>query len=313
MSWTVPEMLQLRARGNEPMLRWLESVPATADDVCAAWGLVSDGTVMAGFLSLVAPVRDAAGRALVLKLYGPEVGVDDEPAFLRAAAGPGAVELVRTDLAVGALLLERLDAGRSLSGMPDVDKACGVIGDLVRQFSAHAAPPGMRSMADELDRLHASITAMLDRTPAVLPRNLADRALDTCAGLSRTLRSAPGDASLVHGDLHFENVLHTLADEAARWVAIDPLPAAGYPEWEVTASLRNRWPDAVATGDPGRALRRRVDIIGERAHLDRPVAVAIAQAAAVDNLLWLSRSGDEVHPTVRGFVPPYRIIAAWKP
>ncbi|MEP6632242.1 MAG: aminoglycoside phosphotransferase family protein [Lapillicoccus sp.] len=309
--WTVPPVLHERARDDAVMRRWLVTVPDVAAEVCQSWRLVADGPVMAGFLSLVRPVRDHDGRALVLKLFGPEVGAAGEPAFLRAAAGPAVVELVRADLALGALLLDRLDPARTLATEPDVDVACAVVGDLVRQITAHRAPAGMRSMADELDRLHASITSMLDRTPEVLPRALADRAVETCAELSRRLRQAPGEQPLVHGDLHFENVLHTRAGEAPRWVAIDPLPAAGYPEWEVTASLRNRWPDAVATGNPERALRRRVAIIAEAAGFDRARAVAIAQAVAVDNVLWLSRAGSHVHPVVRGFVPPYLLVASW--
>ncbi len=307
----MPPVLHERARDDAAMAQWLVAVPGIAAEVCRSWRLVADGTVMAGFLSLVWPVRDGHGRAMVLKLYGPQVGAAGEPAFLRAAAGPAVVELVRADLAAGALLLDRLDPARTLASEPDVDVACAVVGDIVGQVGAHRAPAGMRSMADELDRLHASITSMLDRTPEVLPRALADRALETCAELSLGLRQAPGGQPLVHGDLHLENVLHTRAGEPPRWVAIDPLPAGGYLEWEVTASLRNRWPDAVATGDPERALRRRVDIITEVASLDRARAAAIAQAVAVDNVLWLSRAGNDVHPIVRGFVPPYRIVATW--
>ena len=72
----------------------------------------------------------------------------------------------------------------------------------------------------------------------------------------------------------------------AAWRAIDPLPMAGRREWELIALLRNRWPDAVASGDPDRALRRRLDQVCERADLDRrSLARACAQAAAVDNLL----------------------------
>ena len=62
--------------------------------------------------------------------------------------------------------------------------------------------------------------------------------------------SDPGLLKVVHGDLHYENVLHALPGQPPRWVAIDPLPVAGYPEWEVAPVIRNRWDDAAATGDP---------------------------------------------------------------
>ena len=114
----------------------------------------------------------------------------------------------------------------------------------------------------------------------------------------------------MHGDLHYENVLHALPGQPPRWVAIDPLPVAGYPEWEVAPVIRNRWDDAAATDDPERALRRRFDIVCERAALDRHLAQAVLQAVAVDTVLWLSRATD-VGPLVRSFLHPYSIVARW--
>jgi len=126
----------------------------------------------------------------------------------------------------------------------------------------------------------------------------------------RKVRSDPGLLTVAHGDLHYENVLHALPGQPPRWVAIDPLPVAGYPEWEVAPVIRNRWDDAAATGDPERALRRRFDIVCERAALDRHLAQAVLQAVAVDNVLWLSRATD-VGPLVRSFLHPYSIVARW--
>lgn len=65
------------------------------------------------------------------------------------------------------------------------------------------------------------------------------------------------ELELVHWDLHYANVLAELPDAGGgRWLAIDPLPRAGFREAEVVAPLRNRWSDAVATGDPDGAPPR---------------------------------------------------------
>ena len=93
-------------------------------------------------------------------------------------------------------------------------------------------------------------------------------------------------------------------------MAIDPLPAAGYPEWEVIAVLRNRWDAALATGDPERALWRRFDILRERMSLDRKLAVDLAQAVAVDNVPWPARD-ESAHPVAKTFLAPYSIVARW--
>lgn len=205
---------------------------------------------MSGFLGVVWPVRDGAGRPLVLKIHSGYWGADGEGLALDVARGPALVELVQYEPAANALLLERLDHERRLAGLADVDAACGVIGDLVAQISSHHAPPGMRLMADELERIRGTILEKLETAADALPRPLVDRALDTLAGLSAELRSASGPLPLVHGDCHYENVLHTLSVEPPRWVAIDPLPMAGYPELEVVAALRGRWADAAATDNP---------------------------------------------------------------
>lgn len=288
---------------------WCDRLPAKAEALAEKWDLTPDGASMYGFLSVVWPVRNAVGRPLALKIHDYTAGTDGERLALDAARGDGLVELVKSDPTMNALLLQRLDPNRTLTSL-DVDEACGVIGDLAAEISSHSAPEGMRSVAFEVDRIHASITAMLDRTPEVLPRELADRALETLETVGAQVGSAYGPLPLVHGDLHYENVLHALPGEPEGWVAIDPLPCAGYPEWEVAPAIRNRWDDAAATGDPDRALRRRFDIICERASLDRDLACRILQAVAVDNVLWLYRA-DNLIPLVRSFLHPYSLAARW--
>ena len=306
--FTVPQAYRDRDRSPERDA-WCDGLPGRARQLADRWGLTPDGTPGYGFLSVVWPVRNRTGRALVLKIHDVTAGTDGERLALEAARGPALVELVESEPTLNALLLQRLDPTRSLLELP-ADEACGVIGDLVALIAAHPAPAGMRSVVEVTDSIGASITAMLDRTPDVLPRALADRAIETLEAVAARVRSDPGPLCVVHGDLHYENVLRTLPDQPPRWVAIDPLPAAGYPEWELAPAIRNRWDDAAATGDPERALRRRFDIVCERASLDRDLAQAVLQAVAVDNVLWLTRATD-VGPLVQSFLHPYSIVARW--
>jgi len=66
-----------------------------------------------------------------------------------------------------------------------------VIGGLVAEISSHPAPPDLRCLADEADRLRTSITAILGRTPDVLPRAVADRAVETLETCAAQVRSDP--------------------------------------------------------------------------------------------------------------------------
>ena len=89
-------------------------------------------------------------------------------------------------------------------------------------------------------------------------------------GLHGELTSDPAsDATLVHGDLHYENVL---AGDREPWLAIDPQPLAGHPGWDLHAVLRNRR-DELGTGATLRwSVRRRTDILCEAAGIDEEVA-----------------------------------------
>ena len=76
---------------------------------------------------------------------------------------------------------------------------------------------------------------------------------------------------LPHWDLHFENVL---AAEREPWLAIDPKPLLGDPAFDVLPALGSRWNEAMATGDPARAMRRRYDLMVDELALDRERALA---------------------------------------
>lgn len=274
------------------------------------WHLRADGMPWSGWMSRVWPVRGPGGQPWVLKVPMTRGEPTGEAEALRAwSQHPRSREHVvgLVDHRDGALLLERLDAGRDLQAHPDAEAADLVIGASIAALGGAAVPAGVPPMVEEVARLATSIEAHRRTHPDLLDRHRVDQALATLAELHTDLVGAsPADLRLVHGDLHYLNVLRSWPDRPPRWVMIDPLPTSGVPEWEVTASLRNRWADVVATGDPDRVLRRRLDVISEPAGLDRALAGRIAQAVAVDNLLWLLPREPE-----HMFVPPYRVIVQW--
>jgi streptomycin 6-kinase len=87
--------------------------------------------------------------------------------------------------------------------------------------------------------------------------------------LAGELLSDSSPAKLLHGDLHFDNVL---ASKRADWLAIDPKPCAGQPGWEVHALLRNRVEELRAAASFRAAVRRRLEIVAEAAGIDPETA-----------------------------------------
>lgn len=303
--WEVPEAFCTRMATDPGQSRWVAQLPHVAASLADRWQLHRDGAAWSGYMSTVWPVRTTAGDQRVLKISWLDEGTRAEPIALRAWTGLAAVDLLENDGPAGAMLLQRLDGDRTLETFPDVDRACSLIGTLLASLNSVTAPDGVPHLEVEVQRIADAIREHQGTHPRLLPAAVVSQALASLGELLQELGSGT-HRELVHGDCHFLNVLHTLPTQAPGWVVIDPLPSAGMREWDVTALLRNRWEDAVATGDPDAALQRRVDLVSEAAGMDPSLVRRIAQAVAVDNLLWLLPR----NPQDR-FVPPYEVISSW--
>ncbi|CAM5606068.1 hydroxyurea phosphotransferase [Streptomyces spiroverticillatus] len=280
----------------EPQLRWngeagrdwVAELPGLARECLDGWGLRLDGRVMHGAAALVVPVvREADGRPAVLKLQLRDEENEGEAAALRAWAGLGVVEVLAADEARGALLLERLDEGRSLGGVREALDGVRVIAEKLARLNTVAAPAGMRRLGD-------LAAAMLDDVSELLPE-LADagerRLLERCAGAVREVAGEAGDR-LLHWDLHGENVLAPRADSgrAERWVVIDPKPLAGDPGFELFPAIRNRF-------EAGEVVRR-FDLMVEVMGLERERAVAWTLGRVLQDCLWELEDGEVRIPDI---------------
>ncbi len=271
----LPPGLRAQAWLGEGWARWLDDLPRLAAEVVEEWQLLPDGTPMHGFCSLVLPVRTASGRPVVLKLGLPDEDTAQEHLALRHWGGRGAVELLRADPGRRALLLERLHP-EDLHELGDLE-ACEVVAGLYARL--HVPAPA------SLVTLTARVGGWLDalaRLPrdAPLPRRYVEQALaqgrdlladETCAG------------TLVHGDLHYANVL---AADREPWLAIDPQPMSGDPHYEVAPLLWNRWDEVVATGDVRSAVRRRFHTVVDAAGLAADRARAWVVVREILNAQW---------------------------
>lgn len=296
----VPDALAARAALGPDRAHWLTRLPRLTRDLLQEWDCRPDGPAWHGHCSLVLPVRTAAGVRAVLKVGfdGDEESVH-EALVLQHWNGDGAVRLLTADPRRRALLLERLtaEAGAPVDLGQEWDlAACEIVAGLYRRLHRPALPHLAR-LTDRVDRWLADLAAAPRDLP--VPRRFVEQALHVGADLTRDA----GPAVLLHGDLHYANVL---AAERAPWLAIDPKPLAGEAAWEPAPMLWNRWEDLA--GDVRGGLRRRFHTLVDAADLDegrardwvvvRMVlnahwAVADAQAAGrdltADERAWISR------------------------
>jgi len=187
---------------------------ATAHAVAREWGLRLEEPYPVRH-SFVAPAGDDA----VLKVSPPS---DDESLFeadaLRIWDGEGAPRLLRHDARRRALLIERARPGHDVTDLADDDAMRMALG-VARRLWRPAPPSPFERVAD--------------RVPAWLA-HVAGHPL-VAEAQRRYAALAPRHDVLVHGDLHHHNLLR----HDGRWIAIDPKPMLGEPEYDVVTLLWN--------------------------------------------------------------------------
>lgn len=273
-----PELDAQRALGPR-WATWLDGLPALTRAVLDEWGLTPGGGSWHGFCSLVLPVTTAEGVPAALKIGLPDDESEHEHLALQHWHGRRAVRLLRADPGRRALLLERLDRD-DLTGQWDIE-ACEVVAGLYGDL--HLPPlPQLRSQASYVDRWTAALRG--DATSVPVPRRLVEQAL----GLAAELASEPATAVL-HGDLHYGNVLRGERDGGPAWLAIDPKPTNGDPHYELEPMLRDRFDEYAAPGAFGSVrdgIRRRFHTLVDAAGLDEDRARGWVVVRSVLNAHW---------------------------
>jgi streptomycin 6-kinase len=194
------------------------SLARVAHQVAANWALELDDPFPAQH-SYVAPVGDSA----VLKVQS---GWDDESCHEAEAlalwGGDGAIRVLRRDFDRRALLLERAVPGNDISELPEETATSIAVGVGPRLWRPAGEP--FRWIGDHVPRWLDE--AALTPSPA---RDLISLAWELFDSLD------VGCSTLVHGDLHHHNILTA----GRRYVAIDPKPMLGEPEFDIPPLLWN--------------------------------------------------------------------------
>ncbi len=241
-------------------------------ELLADWELTPIGEPMAGHTATVLPVTDAVGERRALKVAFDETDNLGEIPTLQLWGGRHAVRMLRADPRRGALLLEWLDA--RLDDLPDAAEATEVVAKLYAGLHRPAAPQ-LADIGASVNRWLDALAALGRQLPA--PPQLVEQAL--LAG--RRLAAQPA-THVLHGDLHYDNVMRR-DDE---WVAIDPKGHNGDPCFEVAPLLWNRWDDLVATGNIGEAIRDRFYTAVDTASLDERRTRDWTLVRVIINVVW---------------------------
>ncbi|VVJ24617.1 weak similarity to aminoglycoside phosphotransferase [Amycolatopsis camponoti] len=250
---------------------WLTALPDLAAGYAREWGLTFEGEAMHGYVGVVQPARLADGTPVALKLGWRDEESADEPLALSTWAGRGAVLLLESAPEDGVLLLERLDAARTLDDLP-LREAVPLLGSLARRLAVPAPPSLRRNLRTEAGRLAEELPRRWAALGEPFERRLVDDAVAICRELGPSAREL-----LVNEDLHFQNVL---AGTREPWLVIDPKPLAGDPEWGVIPLFWNRFTEST--------LDERFAMIVASQELDAEKARAWTLVRAVQNWIWMA-------------------------
>lgn len=269
----MPDAVRAMSGRGPSWAAWVERLPALAAALLEEWDLRAEGASWHGACSWVLAVDGDAGPG-ALKLTVPDDAESrHEHLALRAWDGEGAVRLLRADPRRRALLLERLDT-RDLADTWDVE-ACEVVAGLYARLHRRALPQ-LVPLTALVERWDDRLAALPRSAP--LPRRLVEQAL----ALGRGFETDPASrGTLVHGDLHYANVLGGAREP---WLAIDPKPVDGDAHYEVAPLLWNRW-DELA-GDVRGGVRRRFHTVVDAAGLDERRARDWVVVRMLHNACW---------------------------
>ena len=255
---------------------WVAALPDLAAGYARKWGLTFEGAAMHGYVGVVQPARLSDGTPVVLKLGWRDEESAGEPLALSTWAGRGAVLLLESAPDDGVLLLERLDATRTLDDLP-LREAVPLLGELAQRLAV-PAPAGLaRSVRAEAETLAEE----LPRRWAALGEPFDPRLVDDAVAVCRELGPSAGEL-LVNEDLHFQNVL---AGTREPWLVIDPKPLSADLEWGVIPLFWNRFTEST--------LDERFAMIVASQELDAEKARAWTLVRAVQNWLWMVEDLEE--------------------
>ena len=211
---------------------WLAQLPVVVRELAERWSLrLGEPYEPGGRSAWVAPVVDAVGRELVLKVGWRHYEAAHEADGLRAWAGCGAIRLHDADVGgrTCALLLERCRPGTALAVTePEPAQDVVIAGLLRRLWIPPADGHPFRPLQEMCEAWASEFSERLATSPGSCDPGMARVAVE----IFRLLPATADRAVLLCTDLHAGNVLSA---EREPWLMVDPKPYAGDPAYDPVA------------------------------------------------------------------------------
>lgn len=175
--------------------------------------------------NVVLDVIQNSGVSAVFKCCLPNKEFKTENLSLKHYDGYGAAKLLESDIDNGAMLIEKITPGTLLELLDNIETetqyAIDVFKKLHKPIKDHQSFPSLENWFMGFDRLYKKF----NNTSGPFDEKLIKKAKK----ISHELLSSQSQPVLLHGDLHYANLILNLD----HYVAIDPKGVIGEPEFEI--------------------------------------------------------------------------------
>lgn len=265
---------------------WLANLPTLRESFVERWGLTNAQPLGEYSYNYLEFADSPKYGKVVLKICYPNSELLTEIEALAYYRGSkNAVRLLEWDTDKGALLLERILPGDSLTSLADEAQAARITGKVMLALRLprpeESVFPTMEKWCQGFTRYHE----VVNHKEGPLPGPLVNHA----SGLVKELLQSKEKQYFLHGDLHHTNLL---SSKDGTWVAIDPKGVLGELAFEAGPYLFNPVPDLIQRPDLKGLLQRRLQILAETTGLDKQRLVSWSFCRAVLAGIWSVEEGE---------------------
>ena len=210
--------------------RWLADLPDIITEICGRWSLEIDKVFPNLSFNFVASCAGKTGEKFVLKIGVPETDapVVYEKRALEAFGGNGAVRLINYDEGLTAMLIERAVEGLTLSEVcgEDYSRAVRIAVQVMRKLPRQ--PPNKREFIN--------LESWIDELERAVAVGFEPEKVAKAQRLFRELVAPFENKILLHGDIHFDNILSAQREP---FLLIDPKGLVGEIGYEIAVFLND--------------------------------------------------------------------------
>ncbi|MBD3273474.1 phosphotransferase [Candidatus Dependentiae bacterium] len=252
---------------------WLNNIPNIVNNLSEYWEL-SNLQVMPNLSYNYVLSAIQKNIPVILKISFDKKYLEREINALNAFSGSDCVGIISYDIELGALLLQKMIPGTSLKKLfPNQDeKATKIICDIIKNLHSISISnlENFPNIFDWLKILDKNLN--LPKKYLIRARELKDYFF------SKTLRQV-----LLHGDLHYDNILW---DEHEGWVAIDPKGVLGNPIIEVASAIYNPIPELLKQNNVKDIILNRINLISNSLNLSCEEIIRATYLKVVLSTCW---------------------------